>query len=54
MKDEELKALKAQIKIEQTSYLTELKSTQKFEKLKAIRLKINVLIQQLPEYERVN
>jgi len=54
MNDEELMALKAQIKREETAYIIELKSTQKFEKLKAIRLKINALIQQLPEYERVN
>ena len=44
MSSEQLAAIKAQIKIEETAYPIELKSTQKFENLKAIRLRINAVL----------
>ena len=47
MTDKNIAALKAEIIDKERLYLTELKTTQKFENLKAIRLKINMLKQQL-------
>jgi hypothetical protein len=51
MTNNELAALKAEIQQEERLYLIELTSDQKFERLMAIRLKINKLKQQIAEHD---
>ena len=52
MNTNKLAAIYAEVQRQKKLYLAELKTTQKFEKLKAIRLKINKLMQQITSSEQ--
>ena len=52
MNPNNLAALNAEVQKQKELYLAELKTTQKFQQLKAIRLKINKLMQQITANEQ--
>jgi hypothetical protein len=54
MNNNKLAALYAEVQKQRELYLAELKTTQKFQQLKEIRLKINKLMQQITANEQSN